>query len=203
MYARSRGYLPHFKVPSGTYFVTFRLCDSLPKSVLLRFQQELALQKKLKPRDEVFLVHEYQTKIERYLDQSYGACWLRDPKIAGIVLSALRKYNTDWYELHVYTVMPNHVHVLFSSKDIQSLDEILQNWKGASGFYANKALNRTGHFWQREYCDKWIRSRRQFEFYVRYIFRNPVKAGFCKEVHEWPWTGSSPEIQDFVKRYWW
>src|SRR2546425_31178 len=38
----SRGYLPHVKREGAGYFVTFRLSDSLPKEVLLRFESERA-----------------------------------------------------------------------------------------------------------------------------------------------------------------
>ena len=35
----SRGYLPHVKREGASNFMTFRLVDSLPKKVLLRFEQ--------------------------------------------------------------------------------------------------------------------------------------------------------------------
>ena len=38
----TRGYLPHVKREGASYFVTFRLTDSLPKEVLLRFEREHA-----------------------------------------------------------------------------------------------------------------------------------------------------------------
>src|SRR3970282_750311 len=38
----SRGYLPHVKREGARYFVTFRLADSLPKEVLLKYQAERA-----------------------------------------------------------------------------------------------------------------------------------------------------------------
>src|SRR5882672_7224036 len=38
----SRGYLPHVKREGAEYFVTFRLADSLPREVLLRFEGERA-----------------------------------------------------------------------------------------------------------------------------------------------------------------
>src|SRR6184192_1029992 len=38
----SRGYLPHVKREGASYFVTFRLADSLPKEILLRFEREQA-----------------------------------------------------------------------------------------------------------------------------------------------------------------
>ena len=36
----SRGYLPHVKREGAEYFVTFRLANSLPKDVLLRYEGE-------------------------------------------------------------------------------------------------------------------------------------------------------------------
>src|SRR5947207_9928680 len=38
----SRGYLPHVKREGASYFVTFRLADSLPQEVLMKFQAEHA-----------------------------------------------------------------------------------------------------------------------------------------------------------------
>src|SRR5204863_7738465 len=38
----TRGYLPHVKREGVSYFVTFRLDDSLPKDVLLKIQAERA-----------------------------------------------------------------------------------------------------------------------------------------------------------------
>src|SRR5438093_13683540 len=38
----TRGYLPHVKREGARYFVTFRLADSLPKKVLLKYQAERA-----------------------------------------------------------------------------------------------------------------------------------------------------------------
>jgi hypothetical protein len=37
---RDRGRLPHWEQDNATYFVTFRLTDSLPKSVLDRIESE-------------------------------------------------------------------------------------------------------------------------------------------------------------------
>jgi hypothetical protein len=40
----TRGYLPHVKREGSEYFVTFRLADSLPKEVLMRYEAERAEQ---------------------------------------------------------------------------------------------------------------------------------------------------------------
>ena len=41
MDSRTRGYLPHLEVSKGTYFLTFRLDDSFPVSLLQKWKAEL------------------------------------------------------------------------------------------------------------------------------------------------------------------
>ena len=201
MITRTRGFLPHIEVPQGTYFVTFRLFDSLPQSVLNKYRQELELKKQSNKLSAQLLTNAYQSKINKYLDSCYGKCWLRDPKIASLLVKAFQKNQDKSYTLYAYTIMPNHVHILFSLTGAQTLSKVIGNWKGATSFYANKILQRSGVFWQREYFEKIIKSQRQFEFVVRYIYRNPVKAGLCDDPFKWPWTRSSPEIEHLLKRF--
>ena len=73
----SRGYLPHVKREGASYFVTFRLADSLPKELLLRFEQEHAEALRALPanagRKQTQEVHrELRRKIERHLDNGTG-----------------------------------------------------------------------------------------------------------------------------------
>jgi len=44
------------------------------------------------------------------------------------------------------------------------------------------------HFWQKRYYDFNIRTHAQFVEKLRYIHRNPVKAGLCKRPEDWPWS---------------
>jgi hypothetical protein len=150
MITRTRGYLPHQDVPDGTYFVTFRLFDSLPQSVLLQYRQELEMKQRLKIHNPLSLLDDYETKIHNYLDGSRGQCWLRHSEIATVIIDVLRNHDIEWYVLHAYTIMPNHVHILFSLNQIKKISEIVGNWKGSTSFYANKILSRNGKFWQRE-----------------------------------------------------
>ena len=110
----SRGYLPHVKREGASYFVTFRLTDSLPKEVLLRFEREHAeALRRLSAQagsDQAEEIHrELRRKIERYLDQGAGECHLRRPDIADMVSDALRFFHGQHYLLDDWVVMPNHV----------------------------------------------------------------------------------------------
>lgn len=114
MISRSRGYLPHIVNSQSTYFVTFLLADSLPMPLLLNWQNELRQQRNSGNPISEELFYEYDRKIENYLDKGHGNCWLKNPNIAGIVKNALRYFDGKRYVLYAWTIMPNHVHVLFT-----------------------------------------------------------------------------------------
>ena len=99
----SRGYLPHCDEPGKVQFITYRLGDSLPKSVLDSYDAALC-------RREIDDL-ERMRKIEHYLDKGHGACWLRQPAVAEMVQDNLRHFDGQRYHLLAWCVMPNHVHM--------------------------------------------------------------------------------------------
>ncbi len=108
---RNRGYLPHWEAEHGIYFVTFRLADSLPQSVI----RALRVDEISKPKEQQRMAK----KLEDFLDRGAGACVLSQPCIAGIVASALKKFNGVRYRMLAWCVMPNHVHVVFQPLEEQ------------------------------------------------------------------------------------
>ena len=74
--------------------------------------------------------------------------------------------------------MPNHVHVLFTLRDAESLPDTLQGWKGVSSRLIHQTgLSALNPFWQPDYFDRLIRSPEHFSTVKAYIRENPVKAG--------------------------
>jgi REP element-mobilizing transposase RayT len=201
MISRSRGYLPHIVSSQSTYFVTFRLADSLPTPLLLHWQNELRQKTNLDRTNSEEFFYEYDRKIEKYLDNCHGHCWLKNPDIANVVKNALCYFDKNRYVLHAWTIMPNHIHVLFTVAAGLTVSSILHSWKSFTSKQANKLLGTSGRFWQPEYFDRLAKSSRQFEFTLRYILNNPVKAGLCKEFQEWPLFGCSSEMMQLVHRF--
>jgi REP element-mobilizing transposase RayT len=180
--------LPHWQQEGATYFVTFRLADSLPQDVFRRWRDErdaalrearqaarLADAEKLELAEKI--AGEYAEKLEQHLDQSLGGCWLRNPDVAQMVENALRHFDGDRYLLGSYVIMPNHVHVLVRPAMEHKLPDILQSWKSFTAKEANKLLRQAGEFWQPESFDHIVRNEQQLEKFSRYIQENPVKAG--------------------------
>jgi putative DNA methylase len=174
----SRGYLPHFDGPGLIQEITFRLWDALPAEVV----QALA--------DEALVDVEKWARMEEYLNAGYGACYLRDPRIASLVEEALFHFDGKRYRLIVWVVMPNHVHVMIEIFEGWPLDKILHSWKSYTANEANKFLQRKGKFWFREYFDRYIRDERHFANAVNYIHENPVKAGLVEKAEDWPYSSA-------------
>jgi REP element-mobilizing transposase RayT len=204
----TRGYLPHVKREGASYFVTFRLADSLPREALLKLEAERAERlhclhaqkdaaRKLGPtvvritEDIEDIERDFRRQIERYLDQSGGECWLRRPEIADCVANAIRFFDGQRYVLKAWVVMPNHVHAVLWPMPNHNLSRIVQSWKRYTSREANKLLHRTGEtFWQPEAFDHWIRNDEEHARCCRYVIFNPVKARLCAAPEDWRWSSA-------------
>src|SRR3954470_219724 len=81
---RDRGRLPHWETEGGTYFVTFRLHDTVPRSLRQQVNQRKNLPLKV-PEDKRPTVKE----MEEYLDRCTGACHLRNEAVASVVADTI------------------------------------------------------------------------------------------------------------------
>ncbi len=180
----TRGYLPHFDGERVTQHVCFGLFDSLPQQ-RLRFWSEELKQLTAKQADI-----ERRKRIEQYLDNGYGSCFLKDARAAQILRDAMLHFDGERYALHAWCVMPNHVHVLFTPALGFRTSEIVQTWKSFTANRCNKLLGRTGSFWQKESFDRYIRNDRHYWNALRYIENNPVKAGLCQRPEDWRWSSA-------------
>jgi len=189
---RSRGRLPHWEESAATYFVTFRLADSLPKAKLAEIEFErrdivataIAMRRELSAGERERLAKLFHYKIDAYLDAGRGKSFLAVPRVAQVVEKALRHFDGMRYRLIAWCVMPNHVHVVFRPLGDHGLREILHTWKSFSANNANRILGRGGEFWQREYYDHLVRNETDFRRVIEYVVDNPKKAGLV----DWPWV---------------
>jgi putative transposase len=98
------------------------------------------------------------------------------------------------FEMRVYgyVVMPEHVHLLLSEPDGESLSRAMLLLKMKVSVRASKEGRRgegTSPLWQARYFDHNVRNRAGFVTQLRYIHRNPVKRGLCDAPQDWPWSG--------------
>jgi putative transposase len=175
--------LPHWHPEAASIFLTWRLYGSLPASVRTAKNgcaTKYSAGKRFKLLDSA-------------LDKcTTGPLWLKDPRIAASIVETIRKGDSilDYFALHAFVVMPNHVHLLITPKI--SIPRITNGIKGSTSHQANSILSREGqHFWQDESFDHWVRSPKEFDKIRAYIENNPVSAGLATAPQNWPWSSCS------------
>ncbi len=173
--------LPHWRQEGCTYFVTFRLGDSVPDSFRDRWGKErVACLRELEgensetAREEAIAL--FSARFEDELDRSHGACVLRDAPVADEVERCLKHFDGQRYALGSYVIMPNHVHALVRPLMEHSLSETVQAWKSVSAHNIKRAQGKATLAWQDESFDHIVRDGRQLEKFARYIQENPGKA---------------------------
>ncbi|MGI4971931.1 MAG: REP-associated tyrosine transposase [Janthinobacterium lividum] len=182
--------LPHRLPPGSPIFLTFRLADSLPASVAARLQVQFKNTDEDSAANSYAQQRRYFGRFDELLDAGgYGPTWLAEPLVAELVGSSLRYFHGKAYTLLCYCLMPNHVHLVVSLPDeVPPLAEMLQRVKGYTALQANKLLNRTGQFWQRETYDHIVRDGEEMSRVIAYVVNNPVKAGLVANWEAWPHT---------------
>jgi putative DNA methylase len=180
----SRGYIPHWEAGETAQAITFRLADSLPVSLLQRWEEEL------QTLADDARYQERRRRIERALDGGHGSSALAKAEIGELVENALLHFDASRYHLHSWVVMPNHVHVLATPVGGETLSAIVHSWKSFTAKKANALLGRTGTFWATEYFDRAIRDDTHFANAVAYLAMNPVKAGLCGTPEAWRFSSA-------------
>jgi len=180
--------LPHWRQDRVTYFVTFRLADSLPVEKLRAWREEREIWLRVHglsdpstvsslPEEKQREFHQrFAGQINAWLDAGYGSCRLRDPSMAQVVGEALQFFDGQRYELGTWIVMPNHVHVLVAPVDPHPLGKIVQSLKSFTGRRIKAETGTEGPFWQRETYDHIVRNEASLHAFERYLRENPVKA---------------------------
>ena len=176
-----RNRLPHWSQDDATYFVTFRLGDSLPASLLNPWRLERDLWLKAHPPpwmddEERAYFDRFTVRIEHWLDAGHGSCLFRREELRTEVAGMFARDDGRRILLHAHVIMPNHVHVLFSITTGQCLPRVMRSWKGVSAHRINTCRGARGSVWQKDYFDRLIRDEDHFRRCVRYIRSNPARA---------------------------
>lgn len=139
--------LPHWRQPGATYFVTFRLDDSIPAKVLAawldsrdRFYRAHRINADLRASDPQQFNENYrripagirrafereQAKmLHDELDRCRGSCLLRHAEPRTIVINALTHFHGQRLWLGDWVIMPNHVYALIIVSDNSELGHLL------------------------------------------------------------------------------
>ena len=110
------------------------------------------------------------------------------PEVSRTFEDALERIRRH-YRLYVYgyVVMPEHVHLLVSEPERETLAVALKSLKQG---VARRHVGEAEHFWQRRYYDFNVRHHRQLVEKRWYIHENPVRRGLCERAEDWSWSSA-------------
>jgi REP element-mobilizing transposase RayT len=109
------------------------------------------------------------------------------PEERTVVVTAIKHFEHQRYELPAYVVMDDHVHVLVLPLKGLELHRILHSWKSLAAKRLAKDWGRTTPVWQREYFDRIVRDDEELMQKAQYILGNPLKR--WPSIQEYPWLG--------------
>jgi putative transposase len=97
----------------------------------------------------------------------------------------LRTYSVT---LYAYTVMSNHVHLLLQAPQANGLGRPMRWFMTESAKAFHRVRHRRGHFWQRRYFACLVEEDTYALAALRYLDRNPVRAGLVEDPSLYPWS---------------
>jgi hypothetical protein len=177
-----RRHLPHWRQEGATYFVTFRLADSLPQDRIGQLLEARTAWIDAHPEPTDADWDEYHRRafirLEEWLHEGHGTCSLRDELNANLVADAMRYFDGSRCLLGCSVVMANHVHGVVCPSSGYELETLIQSWKRFSGARINRRMGRTGDsLWQDESFDRIVRDVAHLRRCVRYAEMNAAGAG--------------------------
>src|SRR6266566_9713370 len=178
----ARRRLPHWRQVGMTYFITFRLADSVPQSLLRQWRDERAVWLQWHPQpwrlDERLEYEErFIGRMHEWLDAGMGACHMRRSDVRAQIELCLLQFDGTRYDIDAFVLMPNHVHAVIKPTSGYDLSTVLQGIKGVSANRCNKLLGHKSTFWMDESYDHVVRDAKELRTFRNYIGKNPDKAG--------------------------
>lgn len=183
--------LPHWRQVGATYFVTFRLADSIPQEQLRALKRwrrnwELSHPEPRSNDDWSKLAREITSRTDAWMDDGYGECIFRNPEMAAEMSKSLLHFQHQRVFTSCFVVMPNHVHAVMRPNQNADLEDLLGGIKRFVSNKINRTRERNGPVWERESYDRIVRDENHLYEVIQYIGRNPRKAGLPKgSWHRW------------------
>ena len=111
-------------------------------------------------------------------DERGQAPLLADGVITCVRDAAFHYHGNRWW-IHLWLIMPDHIHALLSFPQDQNMIKVVADWKR---FVARNA----GVKWQKGFFDHRLRHDESFVEKAHYIRENPVRAELVPTPEDWP-----------------
>lgn len=100
------------------------------------------------------------------------------------------------YKILAYCLMGNHLHLLLKEGK-EPLGIVMRRMCGSYVHWYNRKYGRIGYLFQDRYWSEPVEDNKYLLAVIRYIFRNPIKAGIVTNIHNYKWSN----YIDYVNGY--
>lgn len=108
------------------------------------------------------------------------------PQYLALVRDACARAET---RVVAYCLMPNHVHFLMVPTQGDGLRAAMADAHRRYTRFVNAREGWRGHLWQERFYSV-LMDEAHLRAAIPYVERNPVRAGLCGAVDEWPWSSA-------------
>ncbi len=106
-----------------------------------------------------------------------------------VLLTHLRDMSRTYdVPVYAYTLMSNHVHLLLQAPTRDALGRPLRWFMTETAKAFHRTRGRRGHFWERRYHACLVEDDAYALAALRYLDRNPVRAGLAMDPAAYPWS---------------
>ena len=89
--------------------------------------------------------------------------------------------------VHAFVLMPNHFHLIVTTP-VHPMGDVMEFFMRESARELNRKSGRKGHIFGGPYDAPLINSEHYFVHAMKYVYRNPIAAGICDLVEDYPFS---------------
>jgi putative transposase len=90
-------------------------------------------------------------------------------------------------EFQAVVLMPNHFHIILTVPQFD-LGIVMNDFMKSISRTSNQLTGRTGHLFGGPHYRTIVKNSRYFGHVLKYVYRNPVKAGLCERVEDYSFS---------------
>jgi putative transposase len=118
------------------------------------------------------------------------------PEDFEVLLAHLREMSRTYeVTLYAYTLMSNHLHLLLQAPKRDALGRPLRWFMTETAKAFHRLRGRRGHFWERRYRACLVEDDLYALAALRYLDRNPVRAGLVEDAATYAWSSCAAYAQ--------
>jgi REP element-mobilizing transposase RayT len=182
---------PHWVVDYGCYSVTLRCRGTLPTVARKKLYEIGEALRAIDPADAdaEALRRRHFAILDHTLDAGEGPLPFTGT-IASNLHEWIRDYTADELRFAHWVIMPNHWHLLTKPITFHSTEQFQMVWrrfKARAARKANQSMGKSGPLWQTSLYDQWVRNETEYQRWIDYFRRNPIKAGLVSQAEDYPY----------------